>query len=117
MYHVGYAPYELWHTFYALYLLWVAGLSLFFVLASCKDSFAILERAKRHWIGCIGIVWIGLSILAAGFVWPVLLAGPFMLIGMGAPIQAAIIAGGYFLISFWLSGRVLMQRWSFIGRF
>jgi hypothetical protein len=111
MFHLGYEmSFELWHLPYAAYLLWVAGLMAFFTLATTKDPMKILGQFHGNWLGMLCGAWMVSALLVAAFAWPLLIGGPFLIVGFGAPVTAGIIAGAYAFVGFYLSGRQIMAR-------
>ena len=101
---------EPWHLMYAMYLLWIAGLQIFFLIASRPDSIHLLGELRQDALGCIVLVWAGLSLFAAGTCWPMLLVGPFMIVRMGAPISAGVITACYAVFFLIMSGMLIGQR-------
>lgn len=118
MYHPGYeTTFEFWHVPYVAYILWISGLMSYFLLATTKDAKKILVQLRDNWLGKLFIIWAGGALWVAGLAWPLLIAGPFLLVQVGAPVHAGIIAAGYAILSLYLSGRLMMERWPGISHY
>jgi len=116
MHHPGYEmSLEFWHFLYAAYIFWVAGLMAFFTLATVRARDRIVAQLQSNWLGKLVIIWVGGALLVAGFAWPLLIVGPILIVQVGAPVSAGIISAGYMLFCFYLSGKLMMERWPGIG--
>ncbi len=111
---------EIWHIFYALYLLWVSGILGFYVLASHgreqiyelkQMGFGQIYELKQMDFGVVLFVWVAISVLAAAFGWPALLAAPFVLIAWGMPPGGAVVLLGFLIGALYLGGKLVQERY------
>lgn len=98
---------QFWHLLYGVYLLWLVGLSGAFLLITGRDPMGTLGQLQTGWLGRTLILWMTLSLLTAGFFWPMLVFGPIVIVNCGAPLAAGIFAGGYALFVAFTSGKLL----------
>lgn len=111
MSHVIYkTSFEVWNLAYLGYFLWITGLLFFLLFMTDEEPMKIIKFFCINTIGKICCIWMIIALVASAFAWPLLILGPFVMVSFGAPINAGIIAGIFFIFCFCLSGKLLINR-------
>lgn len=103
-------PFELWKVLYLGYIMWTTGLLCYFFMASQRDGAKDFCQITGYWWGKVFGFWLAISIVCAGFFFPLLFVFPLIIVKAGAPLTAGIISGAWGTLCLILSGNLMFRR-------